>query len=145
MDDLEVRVADTERERDDAFAVRHEVFVEEQGVDETVEYDVYDETATHFVAYDGDDPIGAARLREYDDGIGKVERVAVCKPRRETGVGRALMDRLESRADTLGFDRLVLHSQTQAAGFYRSLGYERHGEVFEEAGIPHVEMWTSLE
>ncbi len=145
MDELEVQVAETDRKRDDAFAVRHEVFVEEQGVDETLEYDAHDETATHFVAYDGDEPIGAARLREYEDDIGKAERVAVRASRRKAGVGRALMERLERRAEALGFDTLVLHSQTQAAGFYRNLDYERRGAAFEEAGIPHVEMWKSLE
>jgi len=145
MDELEVRVADTEREREDAFAVRHEVFVEEQGVDDTLEYDAHDETATHFVAYDGDKPIGAARLREYADGVGKVERVAVHASRRDTGVGRALMERLEQHAETVGFDTLTLHSQTQAADFYRTLGYERRGATFEEAGISHVEMRKSLE
>jgi len=145
MDELEVQVADTEREREDAFSVRHEVFVEEQGVDESDEYDAYDETATHFVAYDSGEPIGAARLREYADGVGKVERVAVCASRRGSGVGRALMATLEARAETLGFVTLKLHSQTQAADFYRSLGYERHGGEFEEAGIPHVEMRKPLE
>ncbi|MFC6769385.1 GNAT family N-acetyltransferase [Natrinema soli] len=144
MDDLEVRIADAEREREDAFAVRREVFVEEQGVDEELEYDEHDEAATHFVAYDGDEPIGAARLREYGADIGKVERVAVLESRREGGVGRALMATLEQRADVLGFSALKLHSQTRAADFYRGLGYERRGDEFEEAGIPHVEMRKSL-
>src|SRR6056297_3522738 len=135
MDELEVQVADTEREREDAFSVRHEVFVEEQGVDESDEY----------VAYDSGEPIGAARLREYADGVGKVERVAVCASRRGSGVGRALMATLEARAETLGFVTIKLHSQTQAADFYRTLGYERHGGEFEEAGIPHVEMRKPLE
>ncbi|ADB59442.1 GCN5-related N-acetyltransferase [Haloterrigena turkmenica DSM 5511] len=136
----EVRVADAERAREDAFAVRQTVFVEEQGVDEELEYDAHDETATHFVAYDGDEPVGAARLREYEDGVGKVERVAVLESHREDGVGRAVMDAVEVRAREEGLESLKLHSQTRAAGFYRSLGYERHGEEFEEAGIPHVKM-----
>ncbi|MDS0473604.1 GNAT family N-acetyltransferase [Natrinema sp. 1APR25-10V2] len=144
MADLEVHVADTDREREDAFAVRHAVFVEEQGVDEELEYDDHDETAVHFVAYDGEEPIGAARLREYEDGVGKVERVAVLEPRRSEGVGRALMATLEERAAALGFSTLKLHSQTRAAGFYRNLDYERRGEEFEEAGIPHVEMRKSV-
>lgn len=144
MEDIDVRVVDTDHEREDAFAVRREVFVAEQGVDEDVEYDEHDETATHFVAYDGDEPIGAARLREYGTDIGKVERVAVLESRRKTGVGRALMQALEERAATLGFTTLKLHSQTRAADFYRSLGYERRGDEFEEAGIPHVEMRKSL-
>lgn len=144
MDEFDVRVADTERERDDAFAVRRTVFVEEQGVDEELEYDDHDETAVHFVAYDGSEPIGAARLREYENGVGKVERVAVLESRREEGVGRALMETLEERADALGFATLKLHSQTRAAEFYRGLGYEQRGDEFEEAGIPHVEMRKSL-
>jgi len=144
MESFEVQVATTDREREDAFRVRHDVFVEEQGVDESQEYDAHDETATHFVAYDGDDPIGAARLREYEDGVGKVERVAVLESRRGSGVGRAVMATLEQRAVMRGFDTLVLHAQTQAAGFYRTLGYERRGATFEEADIPHVEMRTSL-
>ncbi|SDD04580.1 GNAT family N-acetyltransferase [Natrinema hispanicum] len=142
---VEVHVADSEVKREDAFAVRHTVFVEEQDVDEELEYDTHDETATHFVAYDGDEPIGAARLREYEDDIGKVERVAVRTSRRNAGIGRALMERLEKQAEAIGFDTLTLHSQTQAADFYRTLGYERRGAEFEEAGIPHVEMRKSLE
>ncbi|MDQ2052544.1 GNAT family N-acetyltransferase [Natronolimnohabitans sp. A-GB9] len=145
MNDLEVRVADTERTRDDAFAVRQAVFVVEQGVDPEIEYDDHDETATHFVAYDGDEPVGAARLREAEPGVGKVERVAVLESRREHGIGRAVMDAVECEARAQGLESLKLHSQTRAAGFYRSLGYERRGEEFEEAGIPHVEMRTSLE
>ncbi|WP_254763006.1 GNAT family N-acetyltransferase [Natrinema marinum] len=145
MADLEVHVAETDPEREDAFAVRHAVFVEEQGVDEDLEYDGRDDAAVHVVAYDGEEPIGAARLREYEDGIGKVERVAVLESRREEGVGRALMKTLEERAAALGFSALKLHSQTRAAGFYRDLGYERRGEEFEEAGIPHVEMRKSVD
>jgi predicted GNAT family N-acyltransferase len=147
MDDpgIDVRVADGERERDDAFAVRRAVFVEEQGVDEDVEYDDHDATAVHVVAYDAGDPIGAGRLREVADRVGKIERVAVREPDRGRGVGRALMDALEARAGADGLTTLKLHSQTHAAEFYRTLGYERRGPAFEEAGIPHVEMRKSIE
>lgn len=145
METIDVRVVDTEHEREDAFAVRRTVFVDEQGVDEELEYDEHEETATHFVVYDGDEPIGAARLREYEAGVGKVERVAVLESRREDGVGRAVMDAVEERARVEGLESLKLHSQTHAAGFYRSLGYERYGDEFEEAGIPHVAMRKSLD
>ena len=65
-----VFVADTDGERDDAFTVRQSVFVDEQGVDQDLEYDEYDDPgadATHFVAYAAGDPIGAARLRSAGD------------------------------------------------------------------------------
>ncbi|WP_137291363.1 GNAT family N-acetyltransferase [Natronorubrum halophilum] len=144
MDEIDIRVVDTEREREDVFEVRQDVFVAEQGVDEDLEYDEHEETATHFVAYDADEPIGAARLREPKDGVGKVERVAVLESRREDGIGRAVMNAVEERARARGLESLTLHSQTRAAGFYRRLGYERYGEEFEEAEIPHVEMRKSL-
>ncbi|RQG98769.1 GNAT family N-acetyltransferase [Natrarchaeobius oligotrophus] len=141
---VDVRLVADETERADALAVRHEVFVEEQGVDADLEYDDHDGDAVHFVAYDGDEPVGAARLRELADDRGKVERVAVRNERRGEGIGRLLMDELERRAESLGLSTLVLHSQTHAAGFYDRLGYERHGPAFEEAGIPHVEMRKRL-
>lgn len=143
-----VRVTD-EKRLEDAFSVRQTVFVEEQGVDEEIEYDEHEDDAVHFTAYEGDpdtgEPIGAARLREPDEGVGKVERVAVLESHRENGIGRELMDALEAEAVSDGLETLKLHAQTRAAGFYRELGYERYGEEFEEAGIPHVAMKKSLE
>lgn len=141
---VDVRVAESAADREDAFAVRHAVFVEEQGVDEAIEYDEHEDDAVHFVAYDGDEPIGAARLRAVVENVGKVERVAVVQSRRDAGVGRELMAIVERRARELGLTTLKLHSQTRSAPFYRALGYERRGEEFEEAGIPHVEMRKRL-
>ena len=141
-----VRIVDDDR-LEDAFSVRQRVFVEEQGVDEEIEYDEHEDEAVHFVAYEDDSdeqPIGAARLREPGAGIGKVERVAVLESHRGTGIGRALMDSLEATAASNGLETVKLHAQTRAAGFYRGLGYERYGEEFEEAGIPHVAMKKSL-
>ena len=153
-----VFVVSTDAERRDAFAIRREVFVREQGVDEEIEWDAYDEPnapATHFVAYDGGEVVGAARLRTAeggaergsntpDHGTGKVERVVVAADRRGEGWGRCVMNAVESRAREEGFDRLALHAQTPVQEFYEALGYEAYGDEFEEAGIPHVEMAKAL-
>ena len=158
-----VFVVGTDAERDDAFAVRRSVFVDEQGVAAEVEYDEYDDPeadATHFVAYADGVAVGAARLRPAnpgpdpdpdpdsapDDGpTGKVERVAVAADRRGTGWGRRVMDAVEVRAREAGFERLTLHAQTRVRGFYDRLGYEAYGTEFEEAGIPHVAMDKELD
>lgn len=137
--------ADTDARYEDALSVRYAVFVDEQGVPEDLEVDEYEDDATHFVAYDeSGDPVGAARLREYDDGVGKVERVAVLESRRGEGYGDALMDALEDAARER-YDELYLHSQLPAAGFYDRRGYEREGDQFDEAGIPHVAMRKRLD
>ncbi|MEE6209172.1 GNAT family N-acetyltransferase [Salarchaeum sp. III] len=145
---MRVVEATSEAARADAFSVRREVFVEEQGVPEDLEWDEHDEAekTRHFVAYDDTEtPVGAARLRpkDADAETGKVERVATLKERREEGIGRALMDELEDAARG-EYDRLVLHAQTHAESFYLHLGYETTSDVFDEAGIPHVEMEKRL-
>lgn len=146
---VEIRTATGAGDREAAFDVRLDVFVEEQGIDPELELDEHDETATHLVAWSGDEPVGAARLRSYrpEEGaepVAKFERIAVLAEYRGRGIGRRLLDALEARARDAGFDRARLHAQTRSAGFYESAGYERVGEPFEEAGIPHVAMVKSL-
>lgn len=144
--DIDVRVVDSaDGVPQDALAVRETVFVEEQGVPADIEVDDHEEEATHFVAYDGDEPVGAARLRGLDERTGKVERVAVLAACRDRGVGTALMERLEAVASQRGLETLTMHSQISAEPFYERFGYERVGEEFEEAGIPHVEMHKALD
>ncbi|WP_410767190.1 GNAT family N-acetyltransferase [Haloferax sp. DFSO60] len=147
MSETAVRVVTTDAEREDAFAVRRAVFVDEQGVDEELEWDEYDEpdaNASHFVGYRDGEAVGAARIRAYEPGVGKVERVAVLESARGEGWGKRLMEVLEAEARDAGYDSLYLHGQTSAEGFYHGLGYETTSDVFDEAGIPHVVMEKSL-
>jgi len=144
MRDAEIIVLPDDADLEPAFDVRRDVFVDEQGVDEAIEIDGKDPEATHVLARLDGEAVGTARLRAVDDGVGKVERVAVRADSRETGLGRAIMERVESLARERGLDRLELHSQTRVEGFYESLGYETTSGVFDEAGIPHVEMDKEL-
>jgi len=154
---VDVRVVTTEEAYEDALAVRYRVFVDEQGVDPDLEVDDHEEGATHFVAYEDGQPVGVARLRAYDPGeyegpasveyekpVAKVERMAVLRAHRKQGIGRAILESVEERARERGFDRARLHAQIRSSGFYETLGYERVGEAFEEAGIPHVAMEKAL-
>lgn len=128
----------------DALAVRRRVFVEEQGVPVDRELDGREAASTHFVAYRDRDPVGAARLRPYEESKGKVERVAVLVRERGTGVGRTLMDAVETAASDAGYDGLVVHAQVPVVRFYERLGYGVTGGEFEDAGIPHREMRKRL-
>lgn len=56
---VEVRVAVSEEDLKSCFAVRSEVFVVEQSVPESIEYDAYDADAVHVLAVDADGaPLG---------------------------------------------------------------------------------------
>lgn len=125
------------------FEIRRRVFVEEQRVPEELELDALDATSSHFIALDGDRPIGTARLRTLGADA-KVERVAVLSVARERGVGRVLMEQLEKEAASRGLLRVVLNAQVAVIPFYERLGYRAEGEVFDDAGIPHRRMTKAL-
>lgn len=144
MAEFDIRRVDGDATLEDAHEVRREVFIEGQDVSEAEEMDGKDDEAWQFVAYDGDLPVGTARLRESDSGVAKVERVAVRETYRGRGLGRALMYELEDLARELEMDEALLHAQTRVEAFYHDLGYETTSDVFDEAGIPHVEMRKPL-
>jgi predicted GNAT family N-acyltransferase len=140
---MEVKIALTEQEKKDAFSVRREVFIVEQGVPEEEEIDQFEEEATHIVLYDGDQPVGAGRFRLVD-GYGKVERICVLPSYRNKGAGKMIMEAIEHIAKERSIDKLKLNAQTHAEPFYKKLGYETVSDVFMEAGIPHVTMTKYL-
>lgn len=142
-----VRIARTPTEKQDAFAVRRTVFIEEQQVPPEIEMDEYDRAeaeTVHFVAYLNNLPVGAARFRRYTAAIAKAERVAVVESERGSGLGRQLMHAIEEAARSQGYEQIKLFAQLSASGFYERLGYQQVGETFEQAGIEHIEMIKPL-
>ena len=127
-----------------ARAIRREVFIGEQGVSEAEEMDALDGESRHYVAHVAGLPAGTARLRAYAPGIAKLERMAVRAAHRRSGVGRALLTRIETDAAADGTREIVLHAQDHALGFYARCGYRVDGDGFAEAGIPHHRMRKSL-
>lgn len=138
-----IKTVKTAGELNDAYAVRREVFVNEQRVPASVEKDEHDEKALHVIAYEGETPIGAGRLR-IDGKAGKVERLCVKKAYRNKGVGRKMMAYIEDVARTLHLHQLNLHAQIDAQHFYQQFGYKSYSDLFYEAGMPHVAMKKGL-
>lgn len=121
-----------------AFAIRQRVFVEEQQVDPALEYDEFETSANHYLACDGDSPVGTARWRMTDKGI-KLERFAVLKACRKSGAGSALLQAVLK--DVLPQGKPVyLHAQVQVVSFYQKYGFRTTGDEFMEAGIRHHKM-----
>jgi predicted GNAT family N-acyltransferase len=141
----DVLVGDWQRLGREAGKLRRAVFVTEQGVPEALEWDAHDATALHVIASNGlGRAIATARLVAQAPGVGRVGRMAVDRTLRGGGHGTAMLRALEDAARARGDHEIVLHAQRSAQSFYARLGYEPHGEPFEEAGIAHVEMRRSL-
>jgi hypothetical protein len=141
---LHVQIATTERQKQDAFDIRQQVFVIEQQVSPEEEYDEYDHAAMHVVLYDNGVPVAAGRTRTVDKETGKIERICVLASHRQKGAGRLIVEALEQAAIQRGLHKAKLHAQTQAEGFYQKLGYHTISDVFMEADIPHVVMVKEL-
>lgn len=123
-----------------AFKIRQMVFVQEQGVLPTAEYDQQETTATHFLALADGVPVGTARYRKTDKGV-KLERFAVLKEYRNQQVGSHLLRIiLEDLEASLPHQIVYLHAQLGAVPFYRRHGFVKVGELFQECAIDHYQM-----
>ena len=132
-----IRLGDWATLGQDATAIRFEVFVDEQKVPAEIELDDMDAVCLHAVAYDeAGKAIGTGRLLP----DGHIGRMAVRQPGRGTGVGGAILTLLMDKARARGDAAVVLNAQTVAAPFYARHGFVQAGDVFDEAGIAHVEM-----
>ena len=137
---LEVVRADTEELRAHAYALRHAVFVVEQGVPEAIERDALDADAYHAVAIDHDRCVATGRLVRQAGGVARLGRMAVAAGWRRHGLGGMVLAALEARAASEGLREIELHAQCYVERFYAKRGYVRVGDPFEEAGIDHVLM-----
>ena len=149
-----VRLATDEADRAAAYAVRHTVFVDEQGVPVQLERDERDADADHFVATVDGRAIGAVRLVVEPAGfegvpaehgpVGHLGRLAVLAEARGSGLGAGLLRTVEARAAERGLRLVYLGAQTHAIGFYERLGYRAYGAEFDDAGLPHRHMYRLL-
>jgi predicted GNAT family N-acyltransferase len=136
-----LRVADWSRDGDALRSIRTRVFVVEQGVPETLEWDDVDPLCAHALAFDGDEnPIGCGRLLP----DGHIGRMAVLAPWRGRGIGAALLSLLVDLAHQKGHCRAIVNAQQDAVPFYARYGFVVTGDEFEEAGIAHRIMERTL-
>lgn len=123
----------------DAYAVRKEVFMDEQGF--STELDETDKIATHVILYDNDKPIATGRIYQENDEY-HIGRICVLKAYRKNHLASIVMQTLEE----IGFkqtDTIYLSAQIQAKGFYEKLGYLAYGDEYMDEHCPHIMMKKS--
>lgn len=125
------------------FKIRHEVFVIGQNVPLELEIDGMDADCWQYLGEEGDRPVATARVYFPEKGTAKIQRVAVLPDCQGKGFGHALMRHILS--DLKGSaTKVKLDSQTHALKFYEKLGFQKVGEEFMDAGIPHYAMFLAL-
>ncbi len=126
-------------------ALRTTVFVEEQKIPAALEWDAADADALHAVASNRfGAALGTGRLLTQAPGVARIGRMAVGQAMRGTGIGGQVLDALLQAARARGDREALLHAQMSAVPFYLHAGFTPRGEVFDEAGIGHIEMVKAL-
>jgi predicted GNAT family N-acyltransferase len=139
MMNIRCKIVESEVELKQAFALRIEVFVEEQKVPPDLELDELDRSAIHMVSFHDGKIVGCGRIVMTSEHA-HIGRVAVKKTYRNQGVGKQLMLVMMKVAAEKGASEIILHAQVQVIPFYESLGFSGHGDIFLDAGIEHIEM-----
>jgi len=143
---MDMRVAESlietgfSEERERIMQVRYTVFVEEQGVPESLENDEKDPLCRHALLMMDDRPVATGRL----EGDGHIGRIAVIRSLRGKGLGSRIVTFLEAKAKARGLHRVYLGAQLQAIAFYEKLGYRAYGPEFMDAGIAHRYMEKAI-
>ncbi|MCI9146533.1 MAG: GNAT family N-acetyltransferase [Eubacterium sp.] len=120
-------------------AIRTCVFTNEQGADADNEFDEYDKTSLFALLYEGDKPVGTARIAETAAGI-KIGRIAILKECRGKGYGADIVKAVTDRAFDMGADKVLVDAQNYAVPFYEKLGFKVIGAEITDRGLPHIPM-----
>jgi predicted GNAT family N-acyltransferase len=141
---LEILLKSWKEAEVDAFLVRQQVFILEQGVPAELELDEFDLSAAHVLAYQDNRCIGTGRLVNLSAKQAQIGRMAVLAKFRGKGVGKQILLKLVYIAASQGVREIILHSQVSAIPFYEKLGFRAQGDVYDEAGIAHRNMMLTL-
>lgn len=106
-----------------AHQIRREVFADEQGIPAELDADGFDEQAFHVLCRTEGKAVATGRLVIADNQQGVLSRIAVRAPYRGHGLGRQIVQRLESAAIDQGLSILSLQPHLHLKAFYQGLGY----------------------
>ncbi|PPD12675.1 GNAT family N-acetyltransferase [Methylophilus sp.] len=120
--------------------IRQRVFIEEQHVPVSLEWDETDETALHLLASRDGQAVACARVVPE----GYIGRMAVLPEWRRQGVGEALLLQAIQICRQFEVTHARLSAQTHAIGFYQQAGFEICSEPYLDANILHVDMQLEL-
>jgi predicted GNAT family N-acyltransferase len=144
--EIGVTVARTFEDMMRVAAIRNVVYMGEQECPYYEEYDGNDLSATHLLAYMGDEPIGCLRLRFFAD-FAKLERLAIRKEFRKSRAAFQLVRAAFKFCQKKGYGRIYAHSQTRLVDFWKRFGFHvlEDGKGFVFSGYDYVEVIADIE
>jgi putative N-acetyltransferase (TIGR04045 family) len=128
--------------------IRHQIFVDEQGLFHPSDLDHHDgePDVIRVLGLCDSAPAGTVRLFPLDpDGrLWQGDRLAVLPEFRALGLGKPLVRFAVATAGSLGGGEMVAHIQLANVAFFERLGWRKKGDVETYVGIPHQPMCIGL-
>ncbi|ODQ64899.1 GCN5-related N-acetyltransferase [Nadsonia fulvescens var. elongata DSM 6958] len=133
--------------------LRSEVFVVEQNcVYQDIDGEDLSQLTTHVICYSQDKKVAAYSRILYqhtsETGLAKIGRVIVQKKFRGLRLGSSLLqhsiDQIKQEKSANTITGMKLSAQSHLAKFYGALGFTSVGDVYDEDGIPHIDMISDL-
>ena len=126
----------------DVMNLRQEVFLIEQNTS-YLDADNVDQDSFHLLAYIGLNLQGYSRLIppgiKYEDA--SIGRVVLHKKSRGSGLSKILMDKSIHICHVLYPETDIrISAQHPLVDFYQGYGFKTVGKIYDEDGIPHIEM-----
>jgi len=142
------KLVTTQEEMTHSIAVRSICFMLEHGVKADQLYDGNDYLSSHVVTYDGDEPIGTARIRWFN-GFAKVERASIRPDHRSPEALQSLGGFIFEVAARKGYQRVLTHaSPVYARMWCMKLGFEKvknKSPVYFTGHEPYIEIVKFLQ
>ena len=73
-----------------------------------------------------------------------IETVFIHPKYQNQGIGKAIMEKIESRAKEKGIDKVILNSSINAVPFYKKMGYKKQRKIEQENYGVTFEMTKNL-
>lgn len=130
-----------------ATAIRSICFLEEHDAKAELVFDGNDYMATHVLVYDGDEPIGTARIRWFKD-FAKIERTSFRKSYRTINNLRAFATFGFEHISRKGYTRVITHAGAKYARLWKTvLGFKGSDKepAYFEGQEPFYEIWKDIE
>ncbi|MCY7470232.1 MULTISPECIES: GNAT family N-acetyltransferase [Bacillus] len=106
------------------------------------EIDHRDQEALHLIAKENGTIVAYCRI--FQNGImykeASIGRVLVTQAGRKKGYGKLLLIKTLEKLSELGETSVKIQAQAYLKSFYESFGFKAVSDVYDEDGIPHLDM-----
>jgi ribosomal protein S18 acetylase RimI-like enzyme len=121
------------------YALRYKVLREPWGHPRGTEKDDFEPISEHFMAVnEKGEVLGVVKLYEESKTVGHVSHLAVSESHQHQGIGRLLIETVESRARHHGYKTIGMMARVTATAFFEKYGYRVKGIPSPHLGITHL-------